>query len=1508
MKMSADDFQSKYASVMESMLKSAIAETTKLFQNMVDELKEEMSKIRKENEDLKTKCSQYETSKSNPDAHMGESHSVTEPGDAFVKCDSAIQCDLVPCRTILVEECEPLIQTELEKKSQQYGFEWNTLQEHDYVSYQDRAHQMELVVVKKEAQMKQEDYDPGVACGQVLANKIGSFGTSGGEAQIGTNINGSSTVPPKNITPMVLQLPCSESQYSQVAQDQSTEMRSSLVISLKDALRDDIKEEAEMVEVFKQELTASEVKQMAPQACEMNTATTQTCEMNSAITQGCEMNSATTHEQNPLESASVSAETAKEELNKKVPEGKANSKPNTSSGRRRGRPPKKRRQKQAPPPSADKDPKHQVDLRTSSVGKELADPSPPLVTSAVINSSINETADASLEDEHKDVESLSCSFPSGEQPTLQLREHSPEVKTDSTADKTSNASLDVPPLASSGLLKACKTSVSLQDALLLVEAMNQTTIESNIPPFKVPSQPEMASGSASPVGSFKTVVETSTAEQTAPVETQVPSAKRSPVCAVLPAPASANVVDLQHTKLKPVYTPPPPRRTASPSLSSSSAHQTVLQALPLPLINKTTPNKGPRKIIILPRPTLTSEKVGPHAPNSLIIPTLSKSNLPPPSKAAALPCESPVPTPVPPKMIKVVYRKQDPVMALLSSTISTDDQYVAPQTITIVSNATPSGISREPEPIAPAEEPIAPAAEPNDDKLEVPVPSESSTPLTSESKDSSSFHSGQVTSPEQINDTTEDPNSTEQISSIAEIANAPRQEHSALESVVDREEPSVSTALPQAAECKLSPVVKLTRLPLSISTKESVLISTLLSKGIIQGNSLCCSNVSEESCQLSSKLEEDVVYSDMEYEEAGDCDDAAVTQEDTSDPHVQMTKTQFLAKLHVSPLENESNINKPSNGAKSIVSRLRSHLQAHLKAKRSLEQIAEKEMEENKSLKKPRLNVQDSTAEQGRTACTISLNKISCTQSLGLSKDSGEPNDVSKISVSTKESSNVGFKKPSSGRHSVGSKNVKSSSESSVKSSSPKGSTSLKIIKSTSVSPKRSPSDGVKKSTSVSSKSPNREDSKIIANESTPKSTKSIIQSPKRLTKVVSSPDETKSSEAENNSSHEMSGSPSCSTSPKSNPKTKSMKRESSSFSPRRYIVTADHSIIETTKSEPESPSPRSFKMARDESSLEKAGESSRKKPRQLKGHRGRKTSQKVINARKLAKAAKSRGRRRVGKKRGSYKKKKLELPIVPSGVVGKCHAKVWYPPTLPPNEKPITDIIRAPPQKVEYRVPNIPVRAPPIVSPLQPLAVIGRHLLRNQCGECGRVFSNSNALESHVSLHKIYRPFSCKLCGKYFPDSKTFKRHDRVHRNGRIHVCQHCGKGFVYRFGLSKHIQMVHGRIRPFICQVCGNGFYTKRDVEIHIRIHTGEKPFQCHICERRFTRKVELNVHLRWHNGEKRHWCQYCGKGFLDYNNLKRHKYIHTGEKPYSCPYCPKNFTQTGHLKKHVRNVHKK
>lgn len=385
---------------------------------------------------------------------------------------------------------------------------------------------------------------------------------------------------------------------------------------------------------------------------------------------------------------------------------------------------------------------------------------------------------------------------------------------------------------------------------------------------------------------------------------------------------------------------------------------------------------------------------------------------------------------------------------------------------------------------------------------------------------------------------------------------------------------------------------------------------------------------------------------------------------------------------------------------------------------------------------------------------------------------------------------------------------------------------------------------------------------------------------------------------------------------------TKQIERECKS-SPRRRSKGTDSA----TQSESDSPTVRRLKLTKKGNSPRKTGESTCAKKLRLDVTSPKKNLR-VVNARKLADKVKARTiTKKKTSNRSQLQNKGTARQPAASCASGKPFKKykseaVWTPPKMLASEAPSAKEKRAANLSVKNEMTSqdrpvvyppsvslrpIPVKATPVVSPLEPLSVIGRRLLKNQCGECGRVLSSSAALESHVSLHTGKRPFSCTLCGKRFADMTGLKRHGRVHRNGRIHVCQQCGKGFVYRFSLTKHLQTVHSRIKPFVCQICNKGCFTKLDVEAHIRIHTGEKPFHCNLCEKKFTRRVELNVHLRWHNGEKRHWCPYCGKGFLDFNNLKRHKYIHTGEKPHSCPHCPKHFTQSGHLKKHVKNVHK-
>lgn len=100
--MSADDFQMKFSSVAESMLKAAIAETTKLFETMVDELKAEISNIKKENEDLKMRCSQFENARSQSAVYTRESEPLAGPSAGCEKRDRAVQCGELRCQLPLM--------------------------------------------------------------------------------------------------------------------------------------------------------------------------------------------------------------------------------------------------------------------------------------------------------------------------------------------------------------------------------------------------------------------------------------------------------------------------------------------------------------------------------------------------------------------------------------------------------------------------------------------------------------------------------------------------------------------------------------------------------------------------------------------------------------------------------------------------------------------------------------------------------------------------------------------------------------------------------------------------------------------------------------------------------------------------------------------------------------------------------------------------------------------------------------------------------------------------------------------------------------------------------------------------------------------------------------------------------------------------------------------------------------------------------------------------------------
>ncbi|XP_045072026.1 uncharacterized protein LOC121534976 isoform X2 [Coregonus clupeaformis] len=110
----------------------------------------------------------------------------------------------------------------------------------------------------------------------------------------------------------------------------------------------------------------------------------------------------------------------------------------------------------------------------------------------------------------------------------------------------------------------------------------------------------------------------------------------------------------------------------------------------------------------------------------------------------------------------------------------------------------------------------------------------------------------------------------------------------------------------------------------------------------------------------------------------------------------------------------------------------------------------------------------------------------------------------------------------------------------------------------------------------------------------------------------------------------------------------------------------------------------------------------------------------------------------------------------------------------------------------------------------------------------------------------------------------------------------------------------------KRFPCSFCGKAFSFPQQLEIHQRIHTGEKPFGCHLCRGSFSQSSSLKRHQRVHTGEKPYSCPQCEKRFSHQHQLKMHLKVHTGERPFACMHCGKRFSERSYLRIHQQKMH--
>ena len=110
---------------------------------------------------------------------------------------------------------------------------------------------------------------------------------------------------------------------------------------------------------------------------------------------------------------------------------------------------------------------------------------------------------------------------------------------------------------------------------------------------------------------------------------------------------------------------------------------------------------------------------------------------------------------------------------------------------------------------------------------------------------------------------------------------------------------------------------------------------------------------------------------------------------------------------------------------------------------------------------------------------------------------------------------------------------------------------------------------------------------------------------------------------------------------------------------------------------------------------------------------------------------------------------------------------------------------------------------------------------------------------------------FDGEFCDEEFEDSKSLNVHRRIHLGEKRFKCSHCN--YTAEAGsdtLTSHMR-THFQEKPYKCPEpgCHYAFVTSGRLERHSVVHSGEKPFVCQACDEEFDQSTDFTIHMEYH-----------------------------------------------------------